>query len=461
MPCSSTIARSALGIWLLLPLLATAQDQQGSGSPYSAYGFGEFAGATQISQAMMGGLGVAVVDPVSTVASNPASYASLQRTAFETGLSIRSSTFTSNGSQHNGRRTDLMGLSLGVPFGKGRWGLGLGVNPVTNVGYRISDVQPLPAGAGEGSVTHNYTGDGGLNRAFFGFGWVLAHKHDSLTNGYRLSVGANVNYLFGTIAETRKAVYPTFSGFYNTSVVSSLVLRDPTGNLGVQFQGDLKPRKKLADGSLSEGLRYLAGVTAELPTKLGARRTDLVTTYGIGNSGTEIPFDTVYFADGRKGTVGLPVGLGLGFTVFDQHWSVSAELRQRDWRQLQVQVDGYALPNTLASSSMFILGASYRPSGDLVGGTFWKRSIYRAGVRYNSDYLVVDGHQLTEMGASVGISIPVMGSTTRSRLNFGFELGDRGTTDDGLIRERYAAFYVGVTITPDGRERWFRKSKIE
>ncbi len=74
---------------------------------------------------------------------------------------------------------------------------------------------------------------------------------------------------------------------------------------------------------------------------------------------------------------------------------------------------------------------------------------------------MVGGKQLDEIGMSFGISLPVMGSSTRSRLNFGAELGDRGTTDNGLIQERYAAVYIGVTITPDIREQWFKKRRIE
>ena len=65
------------------------------------------------------------------------------------------------------------------------------------------------------------------------------------------------------------------------------------------------------------------------------------------------------------------------------------------------------------------------------------------------------------MAFSTGVSLPIMGSSTRSRLNFGAELGERGTTDNGLIRERFASIFVGITITPDGREFWFRKRRIE
>ena len=434
--------------------MLVGQVQPGSGSPYSAYGLGELNSGTQVSQTMMGGLGVAVVDPVSLVSANPASYAAMQRTMFEMGIVVRSSQFTSGDRSATGRRTDLLGWSLGVPFGKGRGGMGLGLNPVSNVAYNISTTAPLATG--EGDLRYEYTGNGGLNKAFLGFGWTALQKRDSLNNGYRFSLGANLGYVFGSIEQTRKAIYPAGRGYYNSSATSSLVLRDPVADVGLHFQGDLRRRKT----SKEKNLYYLVGVTADMPVALGARRTDLVNSFGVGSSGVEFPIDTSFFADGTKGSLALPVGFGVGFTVFDQHWAVSAEVRQRDWRQLRVRVEGYELPSELAQNISYALGASFRPAKE-VGGTFWQRTIYRAGVRYNQDYLVVGGKQLTEVGVSGGMSFPLMGSSTRSRFNIGAEYSDRGSTENGLVRQRSASVFVGITITPDVREQWFKKRRID
>lgn len=443
-----------VGPWVLMPFVLMAQGQQGSGSPYSAYGLGELSGNSQVSQATMGGLGVAVVDPFSVVSINPASYAMLKQTTFEQGLVVRSSQYSTNTADGFGSRVDILGLSVGVPFGRGKWGIGLGISPVSNVGYRISDQQTLPGNGGQ--VTYLYEGDGGLNRAYFGAGLVVSEVRDSLNNGHRLSVGANLGYVFGSIEETSKAIYPVNRGYYNTNVFSTLILRDPVANAGVHFQGDLRPRRTASD----DGLHYLVGATVELPSTIGARRSDLVTSFGIGATGVEFPIDTIYFADGTPGSLGLPLGLGFGVTLFNVHWTVSAEVKHRDWSQLRVEVEGYELPSTLASSTSYILGASFRPAKER-GGSFWQRTTYRAGVRYNEDYLVVEDNQLQEIGMSFGMSLPVMGSSTRSRLNFGVELGERGTTDDGLVQERFGAWYIGLTITPDIREQWFTKRRIE
>src|SRR5688572_19936029 len=84
-----------------------AQGQQGSGSPYSAYGFGDLMGSTQVSQALMGGVGVALADPFSVAQVNPATYTALMRPAFEAGGVARFIRFDSQANGLSGQRTDL------------------------------------------------------------------------------------------------------------------------------------------------------------------------------------------------------------------------------------------------------------------------------------------------------------------------------------------------------------------
>ncbi len=431
-----------------------AQEQQGSGSVYSAYGLGDLMGNTQVSQALMGGVGVAVAEPYSVSMLNPASYPFLMRPAFEVGMMGRILRFDSDEGGSNGSRSNLLGLSLGVPFGNGRWGIALGLNPVSRVGYDVTDERPIPDGTGE--VTLRYSGEGGLNRAFLGLGRVLVHRADSLGNGGRLSIGANINYLFGSVEESRKAIYPGNQGFYNSNASSSLVVRDPTFSAGVQYHNDLVKKGKTED----EGLRFVVGLSAELPAAVSARRTEVVSSFILGGTGVEFPVDTAFFTDGRRGELLLPLQWNVAFGVYDTRWMVTAEYRMRDWDQLRVDVDDFSFRSELGSQRFHGLGASFKPAGD-GRGNFWTHTIYRAGLRYVEDYLVVRDRQIREFGMSFGLSVPVMSSTTRSRISLGAELGEYGTTQDGLIRQRFVNIYAGITITPDLREQWFKKRRIE
>lgn len=439
---------------MLLPQLVKAQGQQGSGSPYSAYGFGEFVGSTPVAQALSGGLGTAVIDPVSTVLANPASYPTLLRPTFETGISVRSSSLASATMERTGRRTDILGLTLGVPFGNGRWGMALGIRPVSKVNYQLTETRSIPNA--EGAATFTYAGDGGLNQAVLGAGFVISQKRDTLANGHRFSVGANFAYLFGRIESSSAAVFPSGQGLYSTRISSTLILRDPTGNVGIQYQGDIRKRRTKAD----KGWFYLAGLAAELPVELKARRSDAAYSFGYSAAGVEIPLDTSNFVGSDVGRIGLPIGLSAGFTVFNEKWTIGVEYRQRDWTALTVSDPRYQPSGQLANNTTVILGATYRPSQDVMG-PLWNRMVYRAGVRLNNDYLKIGGTQLEDRCATIGVSLPLMATTTRSRLNIGGEFGERGTMENGLLRERYATLIVGFTITPDLREGWFKKRRID
>lgn len=440
----------------------------------------------------MGGTGIALADPFGVSRINPASYPFLGHTTFEMGVTVRNLSYTSDAISTSGHNTRLQGLSLGVPFGKGKWGLALGVHPVTTVSYKITDVVAVEGG--DASLV--YSGNGGLDRVYIGLGRVIWQGNDTVNRGGKLSVGANLDYLFGKVEGSRKAYYPSGGGYYNTSVANTFVVRSPMASAGLQYAADLvdpatarmrmrarkarlqerdareemdwlnagrdpKERKpvKLPKGE-GEALRFRIGLCAELPASLAARNTLVANSFLIGSTGVEFPRDTAQFIDGVKGQLNMPAMFGFGIALSQSHWTFTAEHRRRDWSQLSVDVEGYTMHSELSGGASYAMGATYRPSGD-ARGNFFSGANYRMGARYANDYLVVNGSALDQMAVSFGASFPVMGTTTRSRLNIGAELGRRGDTSNGLLLERYADIFIGITITPDLRERWFKKKRID
>jgi len=442
-----------------------------------------------VVQAMSGGVGVAVADPFSLSPANPASYTTLQHAVFEAGMVSRSIRFETNSLTSTGRASRLMGLTIGVPFSQGKWGIGLGLSPASTVGYELDETVSIEGG----EARFVYAGSGGLNRAFFGAGRVLWQRKDSLRSSGKLSAGLNIEYLFGNVEASRKAYFPAGSGYYNSSAVSALVIRSLTATAGLQYGDDLinlkraesrlrakrerlqqkdakdeqawlnkgldpKGRKplRLPKGP-AEPLHFRIGMSAELPAALGAKNTVLVNSFRVGSTGVEFPLDTVQSIVGAKGTVTIPVGIGFGATVYNDHWSLTAEHRMRDWSRTEFDVEGYPNRSDLARGRVFALGGSFRPAGSEAGG-FFSGAIYRMGLRYADDYVTVKGTPLTQLGMSFGLSLPV---AFRSRINLGAELGQRGDTADGLLRERYLNAFIGISITPERNEPWFRKRRIE
>lgn len=440
----------------------------------------------------MGGVGIALADPFGVSRINPASYPYLGHTTFEAGVAIRNLAYDTETISTRGRNTRMQGLTLGIPFAKGKWGLALGLNPMSTVGYKITEVVPVEGG----NASLVYAGSGGLNRAFVGVGHMIWQQNDSVNRGGKLTLGGNLEYVFGTVEGSRKVYYPSGNGYYNSSITGSLVVRSPMATAGLQYAGDLidlhrarqrmaarKDRMRKRDAmeemewlnagrdpsqrsklelprSEGEALRFRIGLSMEMPASLAASSNTLVNNFIVGSTGVEFPRDTAVYVDGAVGTLELPMLLGAGLAVYNNHWTVALEHRRRDWSQLKVDVEGYTSANKLTTGATYALGASYRPSGN-ERGNFITGATYRIGLRYADDYITVNDRNISQVGASFGLSLPVMGSSTRSRINIGTELGQRGSTADGALRERYADVYLGITITPDLREQWFKKRRIE
>ena len=76
---------------------------------------------------------------------------------------------------------------------------------------------------------------------------------------------------------------------------------------------------------------------------------------------------------------------------------------------------------------------------------------YRAGFRYNSSLLKIDGNDIEEFGIGFGIAVPLRKSF--STLNVGIELGRRGSQKNNLTQEDFLNLQIGITIN----DKWFIK----
>ena len=85
--------------------------------------------------------------------------------------------------------------------------------------------------------------------------------------------------------------------------------------------------------------------------------------------------------------------------------------------------------------------------------------IYKMGLRYRQTPLQINNTILTEIGMSFGVSLPMRFSGSGSMINFGVEFGERGTTNDNLIQERFITARLGFSIMPGRFDNWFWKRK--
>jgi hypothetical protein len=246
-------------------------------------------------------------------------------------------------------------------------------------------------------------------------------------------------------------------GFQIAFTVDSLRHHNPMYN---RDSARLDPRydsvRKFRYRDLSDNVQILFGANFAAQTNVRAKIDSLAVNYYTNSAGYDVTKDTIELVDGHKGTVTLPMsfGVGIGFKK-GTRWLVGADFSMQNWSSYQAFTQTQGLTNSMRISA----GAQYLPLSKTKKGYF-NRVYYRFGGHYTQTALELKNSQLTEYAVSIGFGFPVAFSRvlqTYSLVNLGVEVGQRGTTNNGLVKEQFFKATLSFTIN----ERWFQKTKID
>jgi len=417
-------------------------------SPYSRYGIGEITPSGFAFQNGMGGVGQAIRDGIRLNPTNPASYSAFGNTAFELGLKSQFLNLQSESESQLLNNTNLNYVAVGLALSK-KWGFAFGLLPYSSIGYNITTSEPIPDQSG--TITNNYIGNGGINRVFVGSAYEIVNKKDSIV----LSVGANAFYNFGSITRIRKAFFPGTPGFLNPQVRDEATVSDWSFETGAQFS--FYPNKK-------KDLKVIIGATYGFEADLNASQQQFAFTFTRNASGVEQVRDTVSLTRDENGSYKIPTKLSLGAgIVLKQKLHLAFEYSSQNWQSASVTFSGNEQSLDLVNSSVIALGGMYVPYADNpFVSEFWKRVDYTFGLRYEETNLNLRNNQINDLGISFGIGVPVRRSASTSRISFNVQAGQRGTTNNNLIREQYVNIFLGLTLTPHrAADRWFVKRRYD
>ena len=127
----------------------------------------------------------------------------------------------------------------------------------------------------------------------------------------------------------------------------------------------------------------------------------------------------------------------------------------QDWSDYQFLADGVSLiEDNLNNSVCYSGGLQFTPKYN-AHNSYWKKINYRLGGRYNKTYLNLRNNQLTEKSLTFGVGLPV--KRTNTYYNLSVEIGDKGTTEENLIKEQFIRVAFGVTF----KGIWFVKRKYD
>ena len=421
-------------IALIITLGGSLVQAQNENSPYSRYGIGDLVPSQNVLTRAMGGASSAYYDFQSINFVNPASYARLKVTTLDFGIEIDSRTLRTINppSKFNGVSPIISYLQLGFPLSKTRnWGMNLGLRPLSRVNYKIES-QSVVEGD---SMKTLFEGNGGGYQVYTGTGIALG----------KLSIGANVGYMFGSknYTSTRTFLGDTTNTFYYPARYSSKANYGGVFlNAGVQFRTRLNKHNTLQ-----------LGAHGNIQNKINATRDEIVETFIQRTNGAQ-RIDSVKETKDIGGELVYPASYGVGIAFnHDDRWILTADYGSSKWSQYRF----FGQTDFVQDSWRFNMGAQIIPNG-LNPSSYWGRVAYRAGFMLGRDYIKVD-KDLPVYTITFGAGLPMRKANYTNQftvIHTAFEIGQRGNNTNA-IKESFFRFSVGLTLS----DVWFQKRKYE
>ena len=387
------------------------------GSPYTVFGIGDLRMGSNARTAGMGYTGIGLATPNSINSFAPATWIRINRTRIEAGLLYEGFNSTDGNKSLYLARGDFNGALLAVPLATST-GLVFvaGVTPYSRVQYNF-----FASGERLGTdFTINHVGSGGLAKAQAGLSY-------SLTDYF--SFGASLDYLFGSINHEQSFLLrPSLSVIGRQT--ETLNARGVIATVGGLFTGLDR---------ISESLRQVS--VGFVVSSRGNLKSEQQLIYEFQSSTEQ---DSSSITKGRL-TVPVAFGLGVSYQAGDRYL-VAADYFTQSWGSTEI----YSVsPGVFRNSVRTGVGGERLPSKDPTA-PWLDRLTYRLGAYYNATYYRVNNEPINEWALTGGLAVPVAGDT---HLNVGLEYGSRGTTDKGLVKEKFFRISLSLNIS----EQWFTR----
>jgi hypothetical protein len=422
-----------LALSLIVALINTSLAQSTINSPYSKYGLGNLNGSYLPQNRSMGNLayGVSGYGGYNNVnVSNPASYSQIKLTVFDVGLGLGAQTLQQGSNKSNSFNATLSHLVFAVPVSK-KSALSIGILPYSNLGYLFSDTTKK---VGELSSEQIYAGEGGLTKAYLGYG---------IGFGKNFNIGFNMSYLFGNLRETRSVEFSKYMGMINSRTEDNNSVGGLNFDLGAQYNAML--------GKTQLTLGYTGGLQSTLNNK----NSSLTTRYSKNfSSEEEYRVDTISIKPDTDKDLILPSNhnFGISFSKYNK-WLIGADFRMSNWSDFKIDGISQNLNNAWGVS----VGGKITPNINAVTNYF-KLVDYSLGVNYDKTSLAIDQTDIDVKSIHFGLGLPLISNRgSFYKINFTTEIGQRGKNGLGLVKENFYNFYLGFTIN----DRWFQKYKFD
>ena len=427
-----------LSVFFIIGVCAYAQDgTYGAYSPYSIYGIGDISREGTAFNKSMGGVGVATRNRRFINYLNPAAVTARDSLSFmaDFGLTQNNKVFSQGKIKSAHNTFNIYDFVMSFPIYRSSAFM-VGITPFSDVGYDFSSIEKDPEIIGNtGNISYDSYGTGSVYQLFAGAGVTLWK---------RLSLGAEFIYYFGNIDKVTNMDYSN-SSYRSVNSGSDLMVRATTGKFGLQYE-----QKIAGDVYMTLGATY----------RLGTGMKGEVTNYRYANQSSVS--DTLRYSSTALKDAGVRFAdeLGVGISVRGgEKWMAEFDYLRSDWTKSSFDsTPGFAVEGDSKFSST--VSQSFRAGFEIVPNRndiryYFKKCTYRAGAYFDQSYYKLDGNNVNTMGITLGMTLPVF--RLYNGLTLGVDFGQKSSTRNNMIRERYAMFVVGFNI----HDLWFRKVQYQ
>lgn len=408
----------------------------GSYSPYSIFGVGDISKEGTAFNKSMGGTGIAMRNRRFINYLNPAAVTARDTLAFmaDFGISEKNTVYRQGDIRSGNNTFNIYDLIFSFPIWRSSAFM-VGITPYSDVGYDFSSIEDDQSIIGNtGNISYDSYGKGSVYQLFLGAG---------ATFWKRVSVGAEMIYYFGNIDKVTNMNYSN-SSYRSVNSGSDLTLRGITGKFGLQYEQKL-------GGNVS----MILGATYKMGTKVKGYSTTY--RYATQSSVTDTLRYNVDTLSRSNVKFGDELGVGIAVKGGEQ-WTVEFDYLRSDWRNNgMADTPGFS---SISDGAVFstTVSHSFRAGFEIVPNRndiryYFKRCAYRAGVYYDRAYYKLDGNNVNSMGLTLGVTLPVF--RWYNGISLGIDLGQKASTRNNMIRERYVMFNVGFNI----HDIWFQKPR--
>ncbi|MCD0487559.1 outer membrane protein transport protein [Pedobacter sp. MC2016-14] len=430
---------------LVLITGVAAQAQVTTQSPYSRYGVGNIKGSILPQLRAMGGISTAIYRPNGSLSAyntinmqNPSSYAGINLTTIDVGMTGGITELRNSSASESSFNSTLSHVALAFPITR-RSALSFGIMPFSELGYQFENQTTLSTPSNPSSQVANYiyAGEGGITKAYIGYGIGL---------GDHFRIGANAEYLFGNLLQSRSTEFVDA-----TAINSRMQNKNSVGGMSYSYGAQY-------DIPLGNKTSLTLGYSGSSSSKVNSRKSYVATQYFKDQtSGDELTaIDTLVFTENEKTNLKLPLLHNFGVVLQkDNKWLIGADYRMGKWSEFSIDNQNQGLQDTYG----FSIGSQITPDVTSIG-SYFKRVDYRLGFAYDKTSINLNNQDIKQMAITFGFGFPLAPSPsglTFYKVNFTTELGKRGSISNGLLEERYINFHLGFTLN----DKWFRRFKFQ